>query len=300
VTQLHAFDEFRSTGSSLRFRPLAEPVAHVGFCRRTLDHGASTHFKEIAMKQAWLQILIISLVTQISYLKADTIRLRDGKALDGTFVGGSVRNLELLMASGETVKVPLDTVQSVNFSQPQTTAARSRDAAPSPKAVTIPAGTSFRVRTVDLIDVDATKAGAKFAASLDDPIMLGGDVIVPRGAEVALVATKVDQGGRFKGSDLVELKVNSIKVRGRAFPVVTSLAETKSAGDGKKSTRKVLGGTGLGAIVGGIAGGGTGAAIGALAGGAAGTAMAASGQPHLKIPAETRLQFQLISDWKIQ
>jgi hypothetical protein len=56
----------------------------------------------------------------------------------------------------------------------------------------------------------------------------------------------------------------------------------------------------LGAIIGGIAGGGSGAAIGALAGGAGGAALSASGQPHLKIPAETRLQFQLMSDWKIQ
>ena len=71
-------------------------------------------------------------------------------------------------------------------------------------------------------------------------------------------------------------------------------------GEGKKSTRKVLGGAGLGAIVGGIAGGGTGAAIGAIAGGAGGAAMAASGQPHLKIPAETRLVFQLTADWTIR
>jgi hypothetical protein len=56
----------------------------------------------------------------------------------------------------------------------------------------------------------------------------------------------------------------------------------------------------LGAIVGGIAGGGTGAGIGALVGGAGGTIIAASGQPHLKIPAETRLQFQLTADWKVQ
>ena len=59
-------------------------------------------------------------------------------------------------------------------------------------------------------------------------------------------------------------------------------------------------GAGLGAIIGGIAGGGSGAAIGALAGGAAGTALAASGKPQLKIPSETRLQFQLMSDLKIQ
>jgi hypothetical protein len=104
----------------------------------------------------------------------------------------------------------------------------------------------------------------------------------------------------MKGSDLIELKVNSISVRGRSYPVATSMSQTKSGGEGKKSTRKVVGGAGLGAIIGGIAGGGSGAAIGALAGGAAGTAMAAAGQPHLKIPAETRLDFQLLSDWKIQ
>jgi hypothetical protein len=252
------------------------------------------------MRQLWFYIMIIPLATQIAFVKADTIRLRDGKSLDGTFVGGSARQLDLLMASGETMKVPLENVMSVNFSQPQTTAPKSRSASPSSKAVTIPAGTPFRVRTVEAIDVDATKSGARLRGTLDDPFMSGGEVVVPRGAEVVLVATKVDQGGRFKGSDLVELKVNSISVRGRSYPVVSSLSQTKSGGEGKKSTRKVLGGTGLGAIVGGIAGGGTGAAIGALAGGAAGTALAASGQPHLKIPAETRLQFQLGADWKIQ
>ena len=102
------------------------------------------------------------------------------------------------------------------------------------------------------------------------------------------------------GSDLVELKVNSITVQGRVYPVVTSPVETKSSGEGKKTARKAVGGAGLGAIIGGIAGGGSGAAIGALAGGAGGTILAATGQPHLKIPPETRLQFQLAADWKIQ
>jgi len=166
--------------------------------------------------------------------------------------------------------------------------------------VVLPAGTTFRVRTIDLIDVDYTQAGMKFHAALDDPIMLGGDVIVPRGADAILVAHKVQQGGRFKGSDLVELKVHSIIVNSHSYSVVTNLTETKTGGEGKKTAGKVLGGAGLGAIIGGIAGGGAGAAIGALAGGGAGTAIAASGQPHLKIPAETRLEFQLLSDLKIR
>src|SRR3974390_1500700 len=172
-------------------------------------------------------------------------------------------------------------------------------APPQNGPVIIPAGTTFRVRTIDFIDVDAAHAGMKFRGAIDDPIMVGGDVIVPRGSDVVLVAAKVEQGGRMKGSDLIQLKGNSIKVGKHVYPVATSLSESKTSGEGKKTTRKVLGGAGLGAVIGGIAGGGTGAAIGALAGGAAGTAMAASGQPHLKIPSETRLEFQLMSDVKV-
>jgi hypothetical protein len=166
--------------------------------------------------------------------------------------------------------------------------------------VVIPAGTAFRVRTSELIDVDSTQAGKKFRGALDDPIMMRGSVVVPRGADVQLVAAKVAQGGKFKGSDLIQLKVDTITVGRRAYQVVTSLSETKSGGEGKKTTRKVAGGAGLGAIIGGIAGGGTGAAIGVLAGAAGGTVLSATGEPHLKIPSETRLDFQLLADWKVK
>lgn len=175
-------------------------------------------------------------------------------------------------------------------------------AMPSPEdgPVMIPNGTAFRIRTIDAIDVDVAQAGMKFRASLDDPIIIDGEVVAPRGANVVLVASKVQQGGKMKGSDVLELKVNSILIRGRTYPVVTSLAQTKTDGEGKKTTRKVIGGAGLGAIIGGIAGGGTGAAIGALAGGAGGTILAASGQPHLKVPSETRLEFRLMADLKVK
>jgi len=243
----------------------------------------------------------LPLAACVLWLQADTISLWNGKTVEGTFIGGTARQIEFLTAAGQTIKAPLTDVVSVEFSAPAYAAPKpeTRPAGPRPPVV-IGAGLVFRVRTTDPIDVDSTQAGAQFRAALDDPILSGGNVIVPRGADVVLVAAKVKQGGRFKGSDLVELKVNSISVRGRLYPVVTSIVETKSAGEGKKTAGKVAGGAGLGAIIGGIAGGGTGAAIGALAGGATGTAVAASGQPHLTIPAETRLQFTLQADWKVR
>jgi hypothetical protein len=234
-------------------------------------------------------------------LFADTLLLRDGNKIDGTFVGATARQIEFLPSSGKTIKVSIDKIDSLTFSTPPVAAAPKPAASPAAKkAVIIPAGTAFRVRTIDPIDVDATKAGATFRTAIDDPIMVGGDVIVPRGADAILVAAKVEQGGKMKGSDLISLKVNSIVVRGKAYPVVTTLSETKSAGEGKKTTRKVAGGAGLGAIIGGIAGGGSGAAIGALAGGAGGAILAASGQPHLKVPSESRLEFQLMADLKVK
>jgi hypothetical protein len=250
----------------------------------------------------WIVIRIVVLGAALPpwALQADTLTFRDGKSANGTFLGGTTRQIEFQLTSGESLKAPVDAVKSLTFSVPAATASPEPARSSGRSPVLVPAGLAFRVRTIDGIDVDATQAGAQFRGSLDDPIMLGGDVIVPRGADVVLVAAKVQQGGRMKGSDLVELKVNSISVRGRTYPVVTNPVEAKSGGEGKKTTRKVVGGAGLGAIVGGIAGGGTGAAIGALAGGAGGAILAAGGQPHLKVPPETRLQFQLMADWKIQ
>src|SRR3954451_5162417 len=181
-----------------------------------------------------------------------------------------------------------------------TTAVHGGPSSSSATTKLIPAGTIFRVRTIDPIDIDSSRSGMTFRGALDDPIMQDGDVVVPRGADVELVAAKVAQGGKMKGSDLIQLKIDHIVVRGRAYPVVTSVSEPKSGGEGKKTSKKVLGGAGLGAIIGGIAGGGTGAAIGALAGGAGGAALSAGGQPHLKIPSESRISFQLLSDVKVK
>jgi len=255
------------------------------------------------MSQGQSLLRIALAASAIVCLRADTLALREGKVIEGTFLGGNTRQIEFLATSGKTLKLPIGDVVGVNFSAapaPPPPAPAAEPAKSGSRPLMIPAGTSFRVKTIDFIDVDSTQAGTKFRGALDDPIMLSGNVVVPRGADVVLVAAKVAQGGKMKGSDLIELKVNSIVARGRAYPVVTSVVETKSKGEGKKTAGKIVGGAGLGAIIGGIAGGGTGAAIGVLAGGATGTAIAASGQPHLKIPSETRLEFQLKSDWKIQ
>ena len=158
----------------------------------------------------------------------------------------------------------------------------------------------LNVLLTQAIDVDATQTGMTFKALVDDPVMLGGKVVVPRNAAVVVQVAKVEQAGKMKGADKISLKANTLSFGGRKYDIVTAHVEQKGQGEGKKTTRKVVGGAGLGAAVGGIAGGGSGAAIGALAGAGAGAAVAASGTEHLKLPAETRLQFTLTAAVTVQ
>jgi hypothetical protein len=169
-----------------------------------------------------------------------------------------------------------------------------------PAPVTVPAGTVINVRLTQAIDVDVTQAGMTFKARVDDPVSVGDRIVIPREAGAVVQAAKVAQSGNFKGNDQISLKLNTMSIGGRVYQVATDYATAEGKGEGKKTARKVGGGAGLGAIVGGIAGGGEGALIGAAVGGIAGTAMAASGQEHLKLPAETRLQFKLASPVRVE
>ena len=174
------------------------------------------------------------------------------------------------------------------------------DPARKAAAVVVPAGTAVNVRLTQGLDVDAAQVGTTFKARVDDPVTVDGQIVIPREAGAVVQAIKVTQSGAFKGSDQVSLKLHSLSVGGYVYQVASEYATAEGGGEGKKTARKVGGGAGLGAMFGGIAGGGEGALIGAAVGAVAGTAVAASGEEHLRIAAETRLQFKLIASIRIQ
>lgn len=231
----------------------------------------------------------------VAALSADKVKLRSGQAVDGSFMSADAKVVRLLLPNGSIADFPAGDVTSIEFTPKKAPPPPAPDPAKAPAPVTLAAGTALNVRFTETVEVDAAQAGHTYKTLLDDPVMVSGKIVVPRGAVVMLQATKVEQAGNFKGADKITLKANSIAFGGRSYDIVTSYVEQKGAGEGKKTTRKVAGGAGLGAVIGGIAGGGTGAAIGAVAGAATGAIMSNSGTEHLKIPAETRLQFKLDS-----
>jgi hypothetical protein len=157
----------------------------------------------------------------------------------------------------------------------------------------LPAGTILNIRTTQPIEADDSHVGMRFPAIVDDPVTVDGRILIPRGSSATLEAVSVERSSNLKGRDRVTLRVLSLHVGGRTYPVSTSSVELKGPSEGKRAARKIGTGAGIGAAVGGLFGGGKGAVIGATAGGTAGAVVAGSGKTHLSVPAETRLQFRL-------
>ena len=167
-------------------------------------------------------------------------------------------------------------------------------AAQDTKQVTIPAGTRLLVRMVDSVDSSKQRAGYRFTANLETNLRVGDVMVAPRGTPVYGRLDSASSSGRFAGSSELTLELTDILIDGTAYPLLTSTYEIKGKGEGSNTAKKVIGGAGLGALIGGLAGGGKGAGIGVLAGAAGGTAIAASRRgEQVSIPSESLVEFRL-------
>lgn len=168
-------------------------------------------------------------------------------------------------------------------------------ASPAPQSrVTVPAGTRILIRMVDSIDTTKQKTGYRFTASLETNLQVENRVVAPRGTTVYGQLISASSSGRMSGSSELTLQLTDIVINNTPYPLLTSDYSVRGKGEGSNTAKKILGGAGLGALIGGIAGGGKGAGIGALVGAGGGTAIAASKKgEQLSIPSETLLEFRL-------
>ncbi len=174
--------------------------------------------------------------------------------------------------------------------------------APSAAApVIIPAGKTIIVRLAQPLSSKESQEGQSFSGSVAEPVEADGQTVIERGAAVHGTVVAAKAMGHFKGGALLQLRLNSVTIKGERRPVETSLWSRTLKGKGKRSAVAIGGGAGLGAALGGIFGGGKGAAIGAVAGAGAGTAGAAyTGNKEIQLPAESTLQFKLKQSMQVQ
>jgi len=250
---------------------------------------------------------------------ADTITLKNGRSVHGTYLGGDARQVRLAVADrvdsfdvNEISEIRFGGGQQSQSSQPAPPVAQedprdrpqlmrpernyppARENARENFTREIPSGTQIVVRMIDDVDSEKSRLGQTFRASVDEPVAVGGDVVIPRGADVIAKLVDDKESGKLAGRTVLTLDLMSVQVNGRMVDIDTGDVSQSSNSRGAK-TGKVVGGTAaLGAIIGAIAGGGKGAAIGAASGAATGGAVQVmtKGQ-RVRIPSETRLTFTL-------
>jgi hypothetical protein len=166
---------------------------------------------------------------------------------------------------------------------------------PAKISATIASGTILTVRLLDTLNTDRNQPGDRFRASLEDPIMLDGNVVLPRGTTVEGRIVDAQQAGRVKGVAQIAVELSQVQLAGGNTIVIdTDTVRREGETSTGSDTAKVGTGAAIGAVIGAIGGGGKGAAIGAATGAGAGTAgvLLTRGKP-LILSQETILSFQL-------
>ena len=225
-------------------------------------------------------------------LLADTLELKDGRLLEGYYVGGS-RNTVRFQTENRVEVLPTEEVLALTFSDSGPSASRSASArlseGPSTQSSTgtqieVPAGTGLLVRLVEDINSKHYGADSRFTAILEADLVVNGRVVAPEGSEVYGRLTSAKRGGRAFGRAELHLELTDLSLDGQRHPIITDEYELKGRKQG------TLRNTGIGAGLGALLDGKDGAAKGAAAG--FGFSLLSKGK-QISLPAGTLIEFRL-------
>src|SRR5262244_3044972 len=191
---------------------------------------------------------------------ADTLELKDGRVLQGKYLGGTQAVLRFEV-NGEVQTFPTHDIVALTFTRnsgqapapayappPQNDAAPA--AAPPPAAansyaggdVTVPAGQSILVRMIDGVDSAKNHVGDVFHASLETDLNINGTLVARKGTDVYGRLASSDKGGTFSGKSQLQLELTRLVIGGQDYPVVSSDYNVQGKSQGSSTAKKVGGG----------------------------------------------------------
>src|SRR5271165_6228425 len=135
----------------------------------------------------------IGLILVMSAMAADTVTLTNGQVIKGTYLGGSPR--EVKIEAGDRIK----TLDVADILRVEFDARRERvesESSPAPdRSILVPASTNLVIRMIDGVDSERNSVGQTFAASLDEPVIINGETVIPRGADVVVKLVDAKESG---------------------------------------------------------------------------------------------------------
>jgi hypothetical protein len=252
------------------------------------------------MKNTSLLLLALALAALIRTTQADVLELKDGKVLNGTYVGGTAGTLRFETPQGVQV---VQTSQALALTFTAAGAATAGGAAaataapaaaapaaapaPAPAAgpISIPAGTTFTVRMLDGASSNDSK-GKRFTTTLEMDLVVNGQTVAKAGTKIYGRVENAQKAGRYVGKSTLDIRLTELTVGATLVPIVTGPYAQAGQGSLRKAARGAAAGAAIGAIADDDDGAAKGAAIGAVASGVR------KGQPVVVSPG-TMLDFSL-------
>jgi hypothetical protein len=174
--------------------------------------------------------------------------------------------------------------------------------------ISLPAGTSVKVKLENALTTFSNKSGDPFSARVTEAVMLDGKPVIPVGASVQGRVTKASEPRRIAGKPTIAIFPETVVLpNGEHYVLNATLVDTsvrngtdvndegqfKGKGHDGKDMTEIGMGTGGGMLVGGLIGGGKGVLIGGAAGATATVVHWLGKKNSAMLPAGTELVMEL-------
>ena len=181
-------------------------------------------------------------------------------------------------------------------------------AAVSQDGVSLPVGTTLKVRLENNLATLTSRTGDSFSARVAQAVEFGGKTVVPVGATIEGRVTQVREPRRIEGKPTIAILPEAlIMPNGERFVLNARLVDTsvgqgttvneegqfKGKGYSGKDVAEIAAGTGSGMMIGILAGGGKGLLIGGVVGASATVGHWLSKKKYTSLPAGTELVMEL-------
>ncbi len=173
----------------------------------------------------------------------------------------------------------------------------------------LPSGTFLKTRLGQNVSTDTTPEGTSFTASLTEPVLREGRVLLPAGSLITGRVTEVRSGKRISGPAAIHLQPQSITLPdGTRYKLLAQVIDTdlvhstrvddegtiRSHGTSDVQKGAFALATGSGAVAGAVVAGPVGALVGAGIGAGASTVVWLREDQHATLPANTGIVFSLL------